>query len=209
MAFSEHPHPNPAAIALGRGPSCWPGACPPVQGRSWAWQSCSGSMSGSPRRPVRPGGGPGGRAARRYLGGGDRRPRGRSAAGAGRDRRASGGLRADARLRARRARAPAPAAPGRLRRRLRAEQAAPALLPVRAARRAALWTLLAAAPSAPSDLGSGALALVGVGYLLARADLFHLIPLAAVLPILLATGAERERRTGHALPRSRWRSSPA
>ena len=41
-------------------------------------------------------------------------------------------------------------------------------------------------------------AAVGVAYLVGRADEFHLIPLAAVLPILLATAAERERRARHA-----------
>jgi hypothetical protein len=35
-----------------------------------------------------------------------------------------------------------------------------------------------------------------VVYLLARADVFHLVPLAAVLPILLATAAASERRAG-------------
>ena len=34
----------------------------------------------------------------------------------------------------------------------------------------------------------------GVVYLLARADVYHLVPLAAVLPVLLATAAARERR---------------
>ncbi len=43
-------------------------------------------------------------------------------------------------------------------------------------------------------------AVVGVGYLVARADEFHLIPLAAVLPILLATAADREVRARRALP---------
>ncbi|MBA3261658.1 MAG: hypothetical protein H0T69_04130, partial [Thermoleophilaceae bacterium] len=33
-------------------------------------------------------------------------------------------------------------------------------------------------------------------YLLARADVFHLVPLAAVLPVLLATAAAAERRAG-------------
>jgi hypothetical protein len=44
------------------------------------------------------------------------------------------------------------------------------------------------------------LALAGVGYLLARADEFHLIPLAAVLPVLLATGASRARAAGRSAP---------
>jgi hypothetical protein len=43
------------------------------------------------------------------------------------------------------------------------------------------------------------LAVAGVGYLLARADEFHFIPLAAVLPILLATAAARERRAARSL----------
>jgi hypothetical protein len=61
----------------------------------------------------------------------------------------------------------------------------------------ALWTVVAARRRAP--LGAWApvpLAAAGVGYLLARADEFHYIPLAAVLPILLATAAARERRAG-------------
>jgi hypothetical protein len=40
------------------------------------------------------------------------------------------------------------------------------------------------------------LVLAGVAYLLARADEFHYIPLAAVLPVLLAAGAARARRRG-------------
>jgi hypothetical protein len=38
--------------------------------------------------------------------------------------------------------------------------------------------------------------LAGVAYLLARADEYHLIPLAAVLPVLLVTVATRERAAG-------------
>jgi hypothetical protein len=38
------------------------------------------------------------------------------------------------------------------------------------------------------------LALAGLAYLLARTDEFHLVPLAAVLPVLLAAGAAREPR---------------
>jgi hypothetical protein len=61
----------------------------------------------------------------------------------------------------------------------------------------ALWLVAAVRGRAPLRLWAPLpLALAGVAYLLARADEFHLIPLAAVLPILLATGAARERRAG-------------
>jgi hypothetical protein len=40
------------------------------------------------------------------------------------------------------------------------------------------------------------LAATGVAYLLARADEFHLVPLAAVLPVMLATAAAGERARG-------------
>jgi hypothetical protein len=63
---------------------------------------------------------------------------------------------------------------------------------------AALWAVLAFRSRAPLRLWAPApLALAGVAYLLARADDFHLIPLAAVLPVLLATVAARERGAGH------------
>jgi hypothetical protein len=55
---------------------------------------------------------------------------------------------------------------------------------------AALWAVVALAARAPLRLWAAApLAAAGVLYLLARADLYHLVPLAAVLPVLLATGA--------------------
>jgi hypothetical protein len=61
----------------------------------------------------------------------------------------------------------------------------------------ALWLVLAAATRAPLRLWAPfPLALAGLAYLLARADEFHLVPLAAVLPVLLATGAARERLAG-------------
>jgi hypothetical protein len=47
---------------------------------------------------------------------------------------------------------------------------------------------------APSALALVPLALVGGGYLLARTDEFHLLPLAAVAPVLLAAAAGAERR---------------
>jgi hypothetical protein len=43
------------------------------------------------------------------------------------------------------------------------------------------------------------LALAGAAYLLARADEFHFIPLAAILPVLLAVVAARARSAGHTL----------
>ena len=62
---------------------------------------------------------------------------------------------------------------------------------------AALWAALAARSRAPlRDWAAGPLLLSGVGYLLARADEFHYIPLAAVLPVLLVTVAARERAAG-------------
>lgn len=41
----------------------------------------------------------------------------------------------------------------------------------------------------PGSLSAAPLAIVGVGYLLARTDQLHLVPLAVVLPVLLATAA--------------------
>jgi hypothetical protein len=61
----------------------------------------------------------------------------------------------------------------------------------------ALWFYVAVLRRAPLRLWAPApLAAAGVAYLLARADVFHLVPLAAVLPVLLATAAARERRAG-------------
>jgi hypothetical protein len=63
----------------------------------------------------------------------------------------------------------------------------------------ALWLALAVATRAPSRLWAPfPLALAGLLYLLARADEFHLVPLAAVLPVLLATLAGREQLLGRA-----------
>ena len=60
----------------------------------------------------------------------------------------------------------------------------------------AVWALARGAhPDAAARLGAGAAGPApGVAYLLARADDFHLIPLTAVLPILLAAAAARELR---------------
>jgi hypothetical protein len=56
----------------------------------------------------------------------------------------------------------------------------------------ALWLVVAAATRTPVRLWAAfPLALAGLGYLLARADEFHLVPLAAVLPVLLAGEAAR------------------
>jgi hypothetical protein len=61
----------------------------------------------------------------------------------------------------------------------------------------ALWLVVALRSRLPARLWAAApLAAAGVLYLLARADVFHLVPLAAVLPVLLATAAESERRAG-------------
>jgi hypothetical protein len=61
----------------------------------------------------------------------------------------------------------------------------------------ALWLLVAAVRRLPLRLWAPfPVALAGLGYLIARADEFHLVPLAAVLPILLATLAARERGAG-------------
>ena len=61
----------------------------------------------------------------------------------------------------------------------------------------ALWLALAAASRAPLRLWAPfPLALAGLAYLLSRADEFHAVPLAAVLPVLLATLAGRERLSG-------------
>jgi hypothetical protein len=59
---------------------------------------------------------------------------------------------------------------------------------------AALWLAAAVRGRLPLRLWAAApLAAAGVLYLLARADVYHLVPLAAVLPVLLATAAARER----------------
>ena len=61
---------------------------------------------------------------------------------------------------------------------------------------AALWLAAAVRGRLPVRLWAAApLAAAGVLYLLARADVYHLVPLAAVLPVLLATAAARERST--------------
>ena len=61
----------------------------------------------------------------------------------------------------------------------------------------ALWLVLAVATRAPTRLWAAfPMALAGLAYLLARADEFHLVPLAAVLPVLLAGGAAREWLAG-------------
>ncbi len=57
-------------------------------------------------------------------------------------------------------------------------------LAVWAAAIAARWRSLA-----PGDVSLVPLAVVGLGYLLGRTDEFHLVPLAAVLPVMLATAA--------------------
>jgi hypothetical protein len=65
---------------------------------------------------------------------------------------------------------------------------------------ALLWAIAAARDRPPLRAWAPVPhALAGVVYLLGRADEFHLIPLAAVLPILLATAADRERRARHSL----------
>jgi NitT/TauT family transport system permease protein len=61
----------------------------------------------------------------------------------------------------------------------------------------ALWLAAALRERAPLRLWAPApLAAAGAAYLLARADDYHLVPLAAVLPVLLATAAARERSAG-------------
>jgi dolichyl-phosphate-mannose-protein mannosyltransferase len=60
-----------------------------------------------------------------------------------------------------------------------------------------LWAIQAVRARAPLQrFALAPLALAGVLYLLARADDFHLIPLAAVLPILLAVTVGERRRPG-------------
>lgn len=61
-----------------------------------------------------------------------------------------------------------------------------------------LWVVSAVGGAARADpaatLALLALGLVGLGYLLGRTDEFHLVPLAVVLPIMLAAAAAVERR---------------
>ena len=62
---------------------------------------------------------------------------------------------------------------------------------------AALWLGVALFARPPLRLWAPApLAATGVAYLLARVDEFHLIPLAAALPVLLAVAAQGERAAG-------------
>ena len=77
----------------------------------------------------------------------------------------------------------------------RAEHAAAALRGGILAQRAALR-----APE-PGAWSLAPLALVGLGYLLGRTDEFHLVPLAAVLPVMLAWAAAAAR----AAARCGWR----
>ena len=203
MAFSEHPHPNPAAIALGLG------AILLARRLARRGRGARGRGNRVPDRcrdrrgGQRPGGGPGGRAARRYLGG-DRRPRGRSAAGAGRSprQRRPGSRRSASRSTSKgssacRSRAPTTAASSRT----SCSSTTSCTCCSAGPRCGRCWRCCAERPFGPGLGAAGA----GVGYLLARADLFHLIPLAAVLPILLAT--DRARAADRASSRSRWRSS--
>ncbi|MEA2418446.1 MAG: hypothetical protein QOE60_652 [Thermoleophilaceae bacterium] len=63
----------------------------------------------------------------------------------------------------------------------------------------ALWLVAAIRGRLPARVWAAApLAAAGIVYLLARADVYHLIPLAAVLPVMLATAAARERSTAWA-----------
>ena len=74
-----------------------------------------------------------------------------------------------------------------------------------------LWVVAALRrrPSVP-ELGALALVAAGVLYLLARADEFHRIPLAAVLPALLAAAVWREREDSRVLgARGRGAAGPA
>ena len=49
------------------------------------------------------------------------------------------------------------------------------------------------------------LAVIGLGYLLGRTDEFHLVPLAVVLPVMLAwAGAAARRRAVQLWSRLRW-----
>jgi hypothetical protein len=60
----------------------------------------------------------------------------------------------------------------------------------------ALWLVAAVAMRPPLRIWAALpLALAGLGYLLARVDEFHLVPLAAVLPVLLAAAAGHARST--------------
>ena len=81
------------------------------------------------------------------------------------------------------------------------EQASSALLRLPAAGRVRPLAGGGAARAPPVRLWAPVpLAAAGIAYLLARADEFHFVPLAAVLPVLLATAAASERRAG----RSAW-----
>ncbi len=170
----------------------------PRRGRWRAWPSSSASTSGSRRRRGSRWPPPGAVAAPRRV------PSARPRLVAGRASPAlrrcgpGGVLGPDLRLRPRPAVAPAPAAAGRLRGRVRAQQAAAALFRLSAAGRRRRFGWRSRCSGGP-PCGCGRRRRwprAGVAYLLARADVFHLVPLAAVLPVLLATTAEHERRAG-------------
>ena len=64
----------------------------------------------------------------------------------------------------------------------------------------ALWGVAAAALRPPLRIWAALpVALAGLAYLLARADEFHLVPLAAALPVLLAATAPHARRAAFTL----------
>jgi hypothetical protein len=66
---------------------------------------------------------------------------------------------------------------------------------------AALWAASALHRRPPAaELALAPLALAGILYLLARTDEYHLLPAAAVLPVLLAGAADRELRAGSRVP---------
>ena len=193
MAFPSIPHPNPAALALGfgglllaragrRSPAALAGLAVVFRldlGLAALAGVALAAAAGTGRAP-RPGPRPPARRVAVVL------------TGAGRDRRAGRLLGPDDRLRARRAGAAAAAAARRVGGRVRAQQDPGALLPLRAARRAPRSGSPSRCVGRAARCGSGRRRRwrrPGSLYLLARADVFHLVPLAAVLPVLLATAA--------------------
>ena len=199
MAYPEHPAPQPdGAGARASAACCWPSAARRWPARWPAWRPCSGSTSGvaalagvallagrrGAARAVRPA-----RPSPCVL----LAPVVIAAPGDFWDQTIGFALDEQGLQRL--------PLPGRLGRRLRAQQDPRALLPVRAAGGgravAGRWR---SRGRLPARLWAAApLAAAGVLYLLARADVFHLVPLAAVLPVLLATAAaasERRPRLG-------------
>ena len=208
MAFPSIPHPNPTALALAFGGLLLAPRRP-----------AAGRRAGRPggRLPARPRRGGAGRRGAAGGGGAARRARRSPGAavacradGAGRDRRA--GATSGTRRSASRSTSRASSAcrcPGAWHGGFEPNKILEHYYPYVLLAGVALW-LVGGDPRPRCRPGSGPphrWPRAGVVYLLARADVFHLVPLAAVLPVLLATG--RGERAAAGLDGARWWSCSA